>query len=89
MQTETKTNVQCALGFTIDNLDSKCKLVWNIAGRSSGTENLTVICPKNYIFDVDSSSCVVGTSVTAVISAPLVCIYGWRLDPNGKCRKIE
>lgn len=86
MQTNTAT--KCTLGFKFDNLKNNCQREWTIAGTSNGTENLKILCSHDgYDFDVISESCVVPVGVNNVISFPLVCDNGMKLDHKGVCKE--
>lgn len=79
---------QCALGFTFDNVSNKCRLEWNIAGISNGIENLKILCQNDFEYDEASKLCVVKVGMTHVISFPLVCEKGKKLDHKLVCQEV-
>jgi len=82
--------IKCAIGFAFDLESNKCKLSWDIAGKWNKTEKLTVLCPVYpiiHIFDNQTNTCVAGVGPVAVISSPIVCNSGYKIDGNGNCRE--
>lgn len=85
---QTTPTPPCALGFTFDSVSNKCRLEWNIAGRANGIENLTILCPNDFEYDEASKSCVVKVGITNVISIPIVCDKGMKLDHKLTCKEV-